>query len=157
MVSRRSDGFAARESGAAAFDWVILAVGVFGLGLAIYSVITADMDGRQPTEQAVVERSVPTGSPPVSPPEQLPLLYPYFDAIWRAEQAATYAGLSDGDLLAAYAAQYAVATGEVNARIGMDFLAVIEEEMTRRGLARPEATESAADIHARLATDHSVP
>lgn len=151
MTGRRTDGFAAAESGAAPFDWVILAVGVFGLGLAIYSVVTADLHDRPAPEPAVVERSLTVEGPLVSPPSQLPLLYPYFDATWRAEQAATYAEVSDEDLLAAYRAQYAVATGDANPRIGADFLAVIEAEMTRRGLARPAGNESVAEIHARLA------
>lgn len=157
MVSKRSDGFVARESGAATFDWVILAVGVFGLGLAIYSVITADLGEQEQGAQTVIERSAPAPEAPVEATEatpaqaRLPLLCPYHDAAWRAEQAAFFAGQSDAALLAAYDAQYAAATGQVNARIGMDFLAVIEAEMTRRGLPLPDGHEPAAAIHARLA------
>lgn len=150
MVLKRSDGFAARESGAAAFDWVILAVGVFGLGLAIYSVITADLDERQQGAQAVIERSdrATVDAPPQE--VELPLLYPYFDEAWRAEQVEIFASQTDATLLAAYARQYEAATGQVNARIGMDFLGVIEAEITRRGLTLPEGHDPAAVIHARF-------
>jgi len=150
MVFKRSDGFAARESGAAAFDWVILAVGVFGLGLAIYSVITAELSDRQLTPPAAIERTAP--SEPV-----LPLLYPYFDEVWRRDHAARYAGQSDTDLLADYAAQYGVATGDVNARIGLDILGVIEGEMTRRGLPLPDGHVRALDIHRRLGGENASP
>lgn len=140
MVSKRSDGFVARESGAATFDWVILAVGVFGLGLAVYSVFTAELDERPPAPQPVIERPAPEAAP----------LYPYFDADWRRDQAAYYAAQADDALLAAYAAQYSVAMGEVNARIGADILAVIEQEMIRRGLPLPETHSTATEIRARL-------
>jgi hypothetical protein len=147
MVSKRSDGFAARESGAATFDWVILAVGVFGLGLAVYSVFTADLDERPPAPQTAIERSAPEIAP----------LYPYFDEVWRRDQAAYFAEAGDDALLAAYAAQYAVALGEVNARIGADFLMIIEEEMTRRGLPLPDGNLRAAAIRARFMDAASPP
>lgn len=150
MVLKRSDRFAARESGAAAFDWVILAVGVVGLGLAAFSVFTADWEDRARAPHVAAEQSAPTGI-------GLPPLYPYFNEIWQQDQAAYYAALSDEALLADYAAQYSVAMGEVNARIGADILAVIEQEMTRRGLAVPDGNETAAEIRNRLSGATSSP
>jgi len=157
MVSKRSDGFAARESGAAAFDWVILAVGVFGLGLAVYSVITAEIAAQRPDPPAAIEQISSSDVGPAPPTPDLPLLYPYFDEGWRRERAAHYAEQSDADLLVAYGAQYGVATGGVNARIGADLLAVIEAEMTRRGLPLPDDHDPAAVIHRRLSRETAPP
>ena len=86
-----------------------------------------------------------------------PLLYPYFDETWRRDRIAQYGQMTDADLRAAYAAQYGVATGAVNARIGADLLMVIEAEMTRRGIDLPGGHDSAAEIHRRLSAETSSP
>lgn len=145
MVSKRSDGFVTRESGAAAFDWVILAIGVFGLALAIYSVFGPGDDASPPTPQEVA-----APADPVDAARTAPLLYPHFDEDWRAAQIAAHAALDDAALLDAYEAQYAVATGDVNTRIGVDYLGVIEAEMAARGLERPDGYRSFREIHAAL-------
>ncbi|MGI3183620.1 hypothetical protein [Nioella aestuarii] len=151
MVLKRSDRFAACESGAATFDWVILAVGVFGLGLAIASVFfTSDLERHPPAPQDVIERSAPGDAVP-SP------LYPYHDDEWRRDQAAHYAAQDDAVLQADYAAQYEVAVGDVNARVGADILSVIEAEMTRRGLPLPEGNATAAEIRVRLTAETGSP
>jgi hypothetical protein len=155
MVSKRSDGYVARESGAAAFDWVILAVGVFGLALAFYSLIYSSRDDPPaPQQQQVVAPLVPAPQEALTDAvralRSLPLLYPYFDEDWRQAQIAAHAALEDGALLAAHAAQYAVATGPVNTRIGADYLGVIEAEILRRGLDLPEGLRPFAEIHAEL-------
>jgi len=145
MVSKRSDGFVTRESGAAAFDWVILAVGIFGLALAIYSVFSTSADAPPGPQTEITAPADP--APDI---RSAPLLYPHFDEDWRTAQIAAHAALGDDALLAAYAAQYAVATGEVNARIGADYLGVIEAEMAARGLDRPDGNRSFRQIHAVL-------
>lgn len=151
MVSKRSDGFITRESGAATFDWVILAVGVFGLALAVYSLIDSQRPDPPPAVQTEIAAPPPPLPEPVAELRGLSLLYPHFGEPWRAAQIAHHAGLDDAGLLAAYAAQYRAATGTVNARIAADYLAVIEAEMALRGLDRPPGNRPATDIHAGFA------
>lgn len=150
MVSKRSDGFITRESGAAAFDWVILAVGVFGLALAVYSVIDVQRPGPPPEVQTQITAPPPPLPEEVAELRGLALLYPHFGEPWRAAQIAHHEGLDEAGLLGAYAAQYGAATGNVNARIAADYLAVIEAEMTLRGLERPPGNRTVADIRAGL-------
>lgn len=152
MVSKRSDGFAARESGAAAIDWVILAVGVFGLALAVYSLFGSDLTLRGPAPEQVVETVAPAGPVPevVAVYRARPLLYPHFDEAWRTAQIAAFAALDDAALLAAYDAQYGVATGTVNTLIGADYLGVIEAEIRLRGLDLPPGNRSFTELHDAL-------
>ena len=148
------DRFVTNERGAAALDWVILAFGVFGLGLAIFSVVDTISNGAiRPTPHATRAPDAPAQTLPedVATLRALPPLYPYFSDDWRGDMIARFAVQSDADLLEDYAAQHDVATGPVNALIGADMLVLIEAEMRLRGLPLPDGDPSAAALHARLA------